>query len=62
MCKFCASRGKTKGVESLADCIKVCFRAPGDSCPIPVGAKWDQPHIPLIRVSHCLEPIYFVFI
>lgn len=25
MCEFCASRRKTKGVDSLADCIKVCF-------------------------------------
>lgn len=27
-CKFRASRGEDKGVESLADCIKVCFRRP----------------------------------
>lgn len=34
-------------------CFKVCSEV--------LWAEWDQPHIPR-GISHCLEPIYFVFI
>lgn len=34
-------------------CFEVCSKV--------LWAEWDQPHIPH-GVSHCLEPIYFVFI
>lgn len=61
---------ETKGVESLADGIKVCFRAPGDSCWIPIGAEWDQPHIPLMQgvtawslfISYLFEQSYVLTI
>lgn len=44
-----SSRGKSREpVARLMALTSVCS-APGDSCPIPMGAKWDQPHIPLLQ-------------
>lgn len=42
--------------------LKSVSDAPGDSHPIPPGAKWDHFTFRRCNVSHCLEPIYFVFI
>lgn len=58
---LCFQREDSKSAAWLT-ALKPVSDAPGDLCPIPKGAKRDQPHIPLMHLSHCVEPIYFVFI
>lgn len=52
MCRTSEKAGKGCGGKRFG-CFKVCSKV--------LWAEWDQPHIPH-GVSHCLEPIYFVFI